>query len=253
MLVGIFGNLGSGKTLFLTWLLSLRKLEGFIIHTNYKCVYADVTECAELLLLHMDSLPQEPNRKYIFAIDELGQILRARDFMTTGNKILDTVFRRSRKRNCDVYYTSQSAMMVETNVRRITDIVIDCTYSRITKRVKVKIYSTCSLWGATEEKEKSIDATEMFDKYDTYEVIEPNKSAIFAELSKVALKNKEMLQMLEIAENRTHAMRIVKGYMELGPTYASMVLDLIHFKIKVKPKKKGARELTLDELAELSS
>jgi len=226
MLVGIIGNLGSGKTLFCAFLLSLRKAEGFTIYSNFHNAYADVLECGELMLLHMDTLKQEKGVRYIFAIDELGQILAARDFMTSANKMLSVVFRRSRKRKCDVYYTSQSAMMVDPNVRRITDIVIETEYARRAQRVRAKIYGACSLWGATLDREKSIDATLFFDKFDTDEVIEVNRDAIFDELLKMLLNKPKLLRKLEIAKNRVHQLRLLNAYMGITQVYGTVLLDL---------------------------
>jgi len=123
MLVGIFGALGRGKTLLLTVLTYIyRTSKDAFIGTNYVNQCADITLSAEELLIQLDTLDRKDTN--MLALDELGRILDSTKWMSDINETLNKIFLTSRKIGFDIYYTSQSALMVDRNVRRITDIIL---------------------------------------------------------------------------------------------------------------------------------
>lgn len=226
-LVGIFGSLGSGKTLLLTILGYLAKMrDNAYVLSNYKTTFADYTASIEEILLMLEDLvrPEPPN---LCLFDELGTLLKAVDFMQSDNELLTSIFLKSRKRGADIYYTSQSAMMVDRNVRRITDVVL---FTNFDKR-KNKVYaqradSTGTGWISQEKGNLSFEAEPYFDFYDTNEIIETDRFKILDYLYDKVIQNKELMRRMENI-NMKERIKLVTFTMKVSNKLASLIDTMI--------------------------
>jgi hypothetical protein len=228
MLIGIHGSLGSGKTLLLTFLLARLKVKGYQIWTNFQCSFADVVKSAEELILDLEERQQMPNYRDIkiaLGLDELGRILKAIGFMTTSNELLDNIIVMSRKLNTDILYTSQHRMMVDRQVRRITDVLIQTAYNDKTTKVTSEVWTREGLtW---EISEFTIDGSKMFEHYDTYELVLPDKEAIVKKLFVKAKRNKELMKKLREQTKKPDKIELLKYFLEISVPMAKVLLTYL--------------------------
>jgi len=224
MLTGIFGALGSGKTLLLVYLAYIQKYtHGKIIIANFKLSFADVVESAEEMILKMDEYEKKYKRKICFVIDELGGILKATDFMQSSNEIMADICLKSRKRKIDIIYTAQHHMMVDRMVRRITDVAYYPTFN-----IKMQTISISprefdgEVWLKGEP--FSFNPPNYYEYYDTDEVIYPNKEAIVQWYIVKALTKEKMLIQLSNEKKISEQKKIVKWVLDVGGELAEALL-----------------------------
>ncbi len=223
MLIGIFGNLGSAKTLtstMLMWLYKFRK--NSYVASNYKVVFADLVLSAEELLMQISELGKEHETKALF-LDELGRILTATDWYTDVNTILGKIFTESRKRGFDIIYTSQSAMMVDRNVRRITDIVLLPSYNDKTTKVIVEPYEAKGLFWVPADDLKFLGKV-YFDMYDTNEIISPNKIAIVNYYVNQLKNNLELFNGVLALNKKGDRVDYISFHMNIKTKLAKLIL-----------------------------
>lgn len=225
MLVGIFGNLGSAKTLTLTMLSWLYKnVKRAYVACNYRNECADLVLSAEELLMQISELGKEfPNRPKALFLDELGRILTATDWYTDVNTILGKIFTESRKRGFDIIYTSQSAMMVDRNVRRITDIVLLPQYNEKSTKVTVETYEMRGLFWVPDDDLK-FEGRKYFDVYDTNEIIEPNKQAIVNYYSNKLQQDKDLYYRLGLITNKKDRLDYLSFHLNIKLKLAKLIL-----------------------------
>lgn len=225
MLVGIVGALGSGKTALLTYLLMLLKLKNTVVWTNYKVTFADLVKSGEELLLDLEEQQEREDflkSKIALGIDELGRLLKAINFMSTSNDILDDIITMSRKANTDILYTSQHEKMVDRQVRRITDIYIEVDYDDITKIVDFTVSEKKKREWL--ELDSSIYIEPIFKYYNTYEIIKPDKEAIVNRLYQKAKLNLVLKQELKRAKHKADKLELVKYYLDVSTPMAKILL-----------------------------
>jgi len=223
MLVGIFGNLGSAKTLTLTMLTWLYKnVKNAFVACNYRNDCADLVLSAEELLMQISDIGKEHTIKALF-LDELGRILAATAWYTDVNTILGKIFTESRKKGFDIIYTSQSSMMVDRNVRRITDIVLLPEYNERTTKVKIDTYEMKGLYWM---KGEDLDFTgkKYFDLYDTNEIIEPNKIAIVDYYTELLKNNKKLYSKVFEITNKKDRLDYISFHLNVTIKFAKQIL-----------------------------
>ncbi len=222
MLVGIFGNLGSGKTLLevmLAWLYKYKK-EAFVA-SNFRLVFADLVLSAEELLMQISDLGKGHKIKALF-LDELGRILTATDWYTDVNTILGKIFTESRKRGYDIIYTSQSALMVDRNVRRITDIVLLPDFNDRTKRVTVQTHESKGLFWLQGD-DLNFDGSLYFDFYDTNEIITPNKVSIVNYYADKLKDNSELMKRIEKLKAKADKIDFISFHLSIKTKLSKLV------------------------------
>jgi len=153
VLFAIVGELGSGKTLALTylawnnWLKKQRK-----IYSNYNFYGFPFTPVKSVF--NIDKM-----REGFFAGDELWLWLDARCSKKEKNRIISSILLKSRKRGITIAYTTQTIGQIEKRIRDITDFVsypimsADNQYCRIeifrapnpslASRIKPPLYFLC--------------------------------------------------------------------------------------------------------------
>jgi len=135
MLIGVSGNLGSGKTLTATYLASRYFMEGKKIYSNY----------ALKMIPHerIYSIRELNNiREGVFIADELWTWIDSRLSQKAVNKVTSLVLAKSRKRDLTIVWTAQIVGSIEKRIRLLTEkILFPETYPKGSDRVDyVKVH-----------------------------------------------------------------------------------------------------------------
>ncbi len=171
MLCGIFGALGSGKTLTAVYLARQRDKNGYYIYSNFDLKFADAVMSAEEMLIRL-IFNEIENDRVLFVIDELGQVLNSQNWYHSEQRLLSPVFLKSRKMGVDIIYTSQTFALVNVNIRRITDICIKTEYNPRNTQVTATVFSGAPD-GFFHAQDLRFLGREYFEFYDTREIITP--------------------------------------------------------------------------------
>lgn len=123
-IIAIVGQLGAGKTLAMTHLVSynytiLKKA----IYSNYhlkRIPYTPVTTLEQI----------DDMRDGVFAGDELWSWVDSRASRTKANRMVAKIALVARKRGVDIFYTTQSFHQMEKRIRDITNIIIKPAINR---------------------------------------------------------------------------------------------------------------------------
>ena len=188
MKIAIIGNIGSGKTLFLAIVGKYSKRK---IFSNFQLDLELYNELEIIDLLNLEN-------NIIVFIDEAYTWLESRTSMSTLNRYLSYIIFQSRKRNLDIYTTSQMFSSVDIRFREQSDIIIEC------KRMNNDFYYTfkdfhnrkISTFILPFEKAKKY-----FHIYDTYEIVEPNHKQELEYNLLLQYPDKLLEKVKEIANN----------------------------------------------------
>lgn len=165
VLVAIIGELGCGKTLGLTFLAWHNANRGKKIYSNYKLVdiphtYVDKTE-------DIDDM-----HNGFFAGDEMWLWLDSRSSHSKRNKFISSILIKSRKRNMEIVYTTQSFYQIDVRIRNITDYIVTPVMSRSGSTCKLMWYTKGSFYLNKPIKIIRFNTKPFFAMYDTTEEIE---------------------------------------------------------------------------------
>jgi len=188
MKISLIGNIGSGKTLFLAIIGKHSKRE---IFSNFQLNLPLYNELEIIDLLDLKN-------NIIVFIDEAYTWLESRTSMSTLNRYLSYIIFQSRKRNIDIYTTSQMFSSIDIRLRQQSDIIIEC------KRVNNDF-----LYTFKDSNNRIISkfilpynkAKKYFPIYDTYEIVEPNHKQSLEYNLLQQYPNKLLEKVKEIAES----------------------------------------------------
>lgn len=162
MLYIILGKLGSGKTLFLTYLAT--KIKTKKIYSNYKLHLKNYRELKAIDLIKL------PNNVEVF-LDEGYTWIESRISSSLLNRYMTYLLFQSRKRGNNFFITAQSLSSIDKRYRNHSDVIVFCEskknlgfkYSILNKETyRLKKYTL-----------PLKEAKKIFKLYDTTEVIEP--------------------------------------------------------------------------------
>jgi len=231
MLVGIIGKLGSGKTLTLAMLMSLYQTSHFNA-SNFYCKFADYITSAEEMILRIDEIESEKPRK--FYIDEIGVVLSALDFYKDESEIMVDIATKSRKKKTDILYSSQHIMMVDRQIRRITDIILHVTSKKNKEKLTEITITPFAHNGLTTEysQAKKFIADPFFGVYNTDEIIVANKEAVIKFFVEKVQKNKDVMLRLDKVldselkdfQKQKKMLEILKFYLNISFPLGKMIL-----------------------------
>lgn len=119
--IGVIGDMGSGKTNFVTAVLKRSYDLGRPIAANYKLEFPS-------RLTSFDELAKLPDdiRDYDVGMDELGTGADSYDFFDLQPKRIGKLVTQLRKRHCRVYYTVQRFSFITKRLRVMTDGFVLC-------------------------------------------------------------------------------------------------------------------------------
>lgn len=133
----VTGELGSGKTLALTylaWSNYMKKQKN--IFSNYKLFgikYQEVTHIGQI----------DAMREGFFAGDELWLWLDSRTSRSQKNKVVADILLKSRKRDLTIAYTSQNVHQMDRRIRDVTDFVAYPMMSPDNSFCRLEIFRGC--------------------------------------------------------------------------------------------------------------
>lgn len=160
MLIIILGNLGTGKTLLLTYFSTKSKRN---IFANFNINLERYNK------LEVDTLLDLPNNIDVY-LDEAYTWLESRVSGKGLNRYLSYILLQSRKRNLDIYCTAQLFSTLDKRFREKSDIIIFCSKEKegyLYRINDMNHYTQKSFLLNFKEAEK------YYDLYDTYEIVEP--------------------------------------------------------------------------------
>jgi len=164
MLISIDGAIGSGKTTLLTLISTKSKRK---VYSNYE-IKIDLYESLQVIdLLNL------PNNINVF-IDEAYTWLESRTSSSTLNRYLTYIIFQSRKRNIDIYITTQMFSSVDIRFREQSNIIIKC------KRIRDNFHYWFYYIGSNIIRTFILPlkkAEKYFKLFDTYEIVEPNQKS----------------------------------------------------------------------------
>jgi len=165
MLCGVFGNIGSGKTLLLVFFLKYLNY-----HNKYANFTAKVKGVKPITLSELLAMNFSLNEKTLVCLDEAYIELDARRSLKKKNIDISHLIFQSRKRNVDIIYASQLRSSVDLRLRDLTQINILALGKNNKNSFVYYIYEFDQFFVIPS------DIAEMlFNLYDTYEIVEPLK------------------------------------------------------------------------------
>lgn len=168
MLIAIVGPLGSGKTLGMTYLIFKSVLK-------YRRMGMRIRVFANY---HLSGIPfyyvHTPDeilamREGLFGGDELWLWLDSRASGSHRNLFMSRILAKSRKRNVEIFYTTQDISQIDKRIRKITELIVFpslnknesiCTlyicnrYLELKRVVKFRTKNIFKLYDTTEEVEE---------------------------------------------------------------------------------------------------
>jgi len=165
MLCGVFGNIGSGKTLLLVF---------FLKYLNYANKYANFTtkikEVKPITLGELLNMNFSLDNKTLVTLDEAYIELDSRRSLKKKNIDISHLVFQSRKRNVDIIYASQLRGSVDLRLRDLTQINILALGKNNKNSFVYYIHEFDKFFTIPNE-----IAEMLFKLYDTYEIVEPLK------------------------------------------------------------------------------
>lgn len=162
MITGIFGDLGSGKSLLASILGIYNHKIGKNVYANYKLEYSEKINPIDLLNFELENCA--------LILDEANTILDSR-LNSNANRLLGYFVLQSRKRNVNIFYTAQIAGSVDLRLRLVTSRPIHA--ERLEGGFKYKIYKSIELESYVTIFLSLKKALPFFKLYDTNEIIYP--------------------------------------------------------------------------------
>jgi len=212
MKFSIIGNIGSGKTLLLVIIGKHSKKK---IFSNFQLDLKLYNELEVIDLLNLEN-------DIIVFIDEAYTWLESRTSMSTLNRYLSYIIFQSRKRNIDIFTTSQMFSSVDIRLREQSDIIIEC------KRVDDNFQYTFR--NSNHKKISTFilpfsKAKKYFPIYNTYEIVEPNHkqeleynlllqypSRLLEKVKEISKIVKDKLKNRKITHDSIKAILLLNGY-----------------------------------------
>ena len=171
MLIGIEGNVGTGKTLYLVRCLKKDHDNGRPIYTNLKLKNIPYKP------FDIDKFLSGESDKELYnatiGIDEITVYMDCRVSSSKHNLLMGYLVLQSRKRDIDIYYTTQSLDLVDyKRLVKYTNYIVSCDKFEDEKLENYRKYQFFDVYHETST-EKAMDITPYYKYYDTNQIIEP--------------------------------------------------------------------------------
>lgn len=175
MIVGIVGKIGSGKTLFMTFLMKKYKEYDSQkkIYSNYKTKISDIITFDVIKKYAEDN---NPLKNCVLGIDEIQTFLDCRNSLK--NTISSYFILQTRKRNVFLLYTTQQFFNVDKRLRNNTDYLFSVkkiTHRENKNKFIIRVEIIKNLGGDCLEETNRVfylkNPEKYFNLYDTYEII----------------------------------------------------------------------------------
>lgn len=122
--MGFVGLWGSGKTLAMVQRACELRAQGFRVASNFGMKGGiDVETLQEIFELVSISSPKSPT---VLCLDEVGMLFPAREY-SKFPPALNVLLQQGRKLGIELLWTTQDIGFVDTNLRRVTGTVVQCS------------------------------------------------------------------------------------------------------------------------------
>ena len=170
-IIAVLGERGDGKTALTTKLGKLYTDEGLKLFANYTLFdipYRKIT---------FEELASFPDWLHngVVLIDEAHIGVDSYDFLKGRVKNITKFVTQLRKRKLILYYTTQNFKLIAYRLRQQTDVIIECRRTEEVGIIEVRVldyHDPDGLGGFTELNSFELDVRDIFDNYDTNEIIE---------------------------------------------------------------------------------
>lgn len=178
MIICIFGEVRSGKTMLMTYFIKLGYLSNYEIYTNYLLNDMEYTPIKTI-----DQLKKlTPKNKKLWGWDEIWITADSRTSGSTGNKSLSEVVLQSGKAKADLIYTTQNpniddksnkSMQFDLRIRDVTSLFLR-PHVAIVNENDIPVVLTVEVFNRDFDllNVVDIDVTGIHKLYDTYQKIE---------------------------------------------------------------------------------
>jgi hypothetical protein len=116
-LIALIGDLGSGKTLGLTYF-------GYRAYLKHRTIFTNMNSLVFKDKLIRSILDLEEMREGFAGLDELWLWADSRLSPSLKNRVASMILLKSRKRDLDICYTTQHWMQIDCRIRNVTDFLI---------------------------------------------------------------------------------------------------------------------------------
>jgi ABC-type Na+ transport system ATPase subunit NatA len=186
-ILGIFGNLGSGKTLLASILAYAFKQKGYKIYANYNLkiadYYIDLSDPENFINVFKKINNKQKN---LMVLDELYIFMDSRTSASIRNRIYDMIVLQSRKLNLNIIHTEQDPKAVDLRLRLITNYYLYTEFDKDANTLYFTIFD--NLYAQPIKKLKIENVDKFFNLYDTSQKIKDNFDDLMEKLNK---KNKK--------------------------------------------------------------
>ncbi len=180
MIIGVIGDRGSGKTLFMTYEAFNQYRKGKQIYSNYKLTFPKLPDTKKPILLPDDFFInfEKYNLKNVcMFLDEIYVYIDSRSSGSNINKLMSYFFNQTRKTGVDLYFSTQFFSQVDKRLRFNTErFVIPKAFKTKNKELLI-VVDICNR-DLVLLKKWVIKAKVIFDLYDTDEIIKFNHSKV---------------------------------------------------------------------------
>ncbi|MFQ6054822.1 MAG: hypothetical protein ACE5KE_00235 [Methanosarcinales archaeon] len=195
VLFAIVGELGSGKTLALTYLAWLnwykKKRKIFSNYSFYGFPYTPIKNVTDL-----DSM-----KSGFFAGDELWLWVDSRTSKKERNRFVASILLKSRKRDITIAYTSQAISQIDKRIRQITDFIAYPLMSVDNRFCRIEVFRGPRPAISTRIKPPIYFVTEpvyaMFNTYEEVNIIEEESKKLHKEVTIPITKNPAWIRYLK--------------------------------------------------------
>ena len=163
MIIGINGDIGSGKTVLAVFFAYLLKLKGYRVMSNVRIKFPDGTEAEPIDTKNLDKLDH-----CVIILDEAHIYLDSRRSASKTNMTTSYFILQTRKRGIILIYTAQLGTSVDKRLRNVQDFNIVAIKNK--QFFKYVVSSQTSERRITIRKDKF---KPIFKMYDTNEIIPP--------------------------------------------------------------------------------
>ena len=172
-IIGIFGNLGSGKTLLASILAYAFKNKDYNIYANYnlkiKDHYIDLSDPENFINVFKKINNKEKN---LMVLDELYIFMDSRTSASIRNRIYDMIVLQSRKLNLNIIHTEQDPKAVDLRLRLITNYYFYPEFNKKDDILYVTVFD--NLYAQPIRKFRIENVSRFFNLYDTTQKIKDN-------------------------------------------------------------------------------
>lgn len=185
MIILFIGQVGSGKTLSMTWEGYQYYRQGYQVYSNYSLKFPEFHGCKKPILLTKKLFDTMIKDKYqlqdaVLLFDELHVWIDSRGSMEKKRKGITYFILQTRKRNVRLLATTQHPHQVDKRLRDSVDILSFCSNmsnkSSLVKDLKTPVYimqqSVFQWREGMKPKVRMLKANPIYDLYDTKEMID---------------------------------------------------------------------------------